>query len=162
MFESGAIRRFFEQIAELPDGCWMWTGATCSLGYGRFSVHGISNPAHRYSYQLLIGDVPPGLEMDHLCRMRECVNPFHVEPVTHAENMRRSSLAYKRDPESFRHHLWDRSHVRRPGNGVPLRTHCSRGHEFSAANTYILKGSRYCRACNCLRSRAARLKRKGA
>lgn len=110
------IRRFFEQVQELPDGCWMWTGAVSRVSYGAFSAASQTFPAHRYSYELFVGEVPAGLEIDHLCRMRECVNPLHVEPVTHAENMRRASLAYKADPGRYLHSL-------------RIEATCKRGHE---------------------------------
>ena len=69
--------------------CWIWTGALNERGYGR----AWGGPAHRVFYERHVGQVPPGLELDHLCRNRACVNPAHLEPVTHAENMRRSALA---------------------------------------------------------------------
>lgn len=73
-------------------GCWLWTGKKGSKGYGLVHVDakaGTQQQAHRAAYELTIGTIPEGLELDHLCRVRPCVNPAHLEPVTRAENMRR-------------------------------------------------------------------------
>lgn len=106
-------------LAQPPtDNCVYWTGPLNRDGYGNCS--GLS--AHKVVYESLVGPVPAGLELDHLCRVRACVNPAHMEPVTHAENMRRSAPAQKRA--------------------------CANGHLYDAANTYIrTNGGRDCRAC---------------
>lgn len=114
-----------------PQGdCWLWTGSLGS-GYGRIFVDGKTEPAHRITYEHFVGPVPDGLELDHLCRNTRCVNPSHLEPVTHAENIRRGDLA-----------LGIRS----------AATHCVNGHEFTPENTAPRKrnGSvhRRCRKCN--------------
>ena len=70
-------------------GCWVWNRGCFSSGYGALYVGSNNKPAHRIGYELLIGPIPEGLELDHLCRNRPCVNPFHMEPVTHEENVRR-------------------------------------------------------------------------
>jgi hypothetical protein len=91
--------RFWERIACDPTTrCWVWTGTTKHWNhYGRFQVQGaglrLYDIAHRFSYEFLVGPVPAELELDHLCRNRQCVNPAHLEPVTHAENQRRAALA---------------------------------------------------------------------
>ncbi len=72
--------------------CWEWDGAT-NCGYGLFRVGGRSVRAHRWAYEALVGPVDTGLQLDHLCRNRRCVNPDHLEPVTPAENTRRAQLA---------------------------------------------------------------------
>ena len=71
--------------------CWRWTGAVNNCGYGKLSIppRGKQILAHRLSYLLFVGDIPKGYELDHLCRVRECVNPEHLEAVLHKENMRR-------------------------------------------------------------------------
>ncbi|MFT9670521.1 HNH endonuclease signature motif containing protein [Streptomyces rhizosphaericola] len=113
-------------LAPMLGPCWTWSGYRDRNGYGQFTLHGRTYPAHRYAYMQLVGPIPAGLVIDHLCRNPSCVNPAHLEPVTHAENMRRSEPA--------------------------MRTHCIHGHEFTAANTYYrtpaCDGVRQCRACN--------------
>ena len=90
--------------------CWFWIGNLRREGYGHFHISGKtqSADAHRTMYQELVGPVPDGMELDHLCRNRSCVNPDHLEPVTHQENMRRGKLAQK--------------------------THCPQGHPYTADN----------------------------
>jgi len=104
--------------------CWLFTGALSGNGYGYVSVgHTRLVRAHRAVYEALVGSIPDGTELDHLCRRPACVNPAHLEPVTHRENMARGSQAHK--------------------------THCKHGHEFTPENTYIRpNGTRKCRACN--------------
>jgi hypothetical protein len=112
--------RFMLKVVKADSGCWEWTGADRG-GYGRFHLRpGRVVAAHRFAYETFVGQIPVGLEIDHLCRNRGCVNPIHLEPVDHAENRRRARL-----------------------------THCRRGHLFDNANTYThASGKRYCRACN--------------
>lgn len=80
-------------VVDPETGCWLWTGALVR-GYGRVGIPATRRtmPAHRYYWERVNGPVPDGLEMDHLCRVRACVNPDHLEPVTRSENMRRSPL----------------------------------------------------------------------
>lgn len=87
--------KFFSQVCmdKVGTGCWEWTGGKTGFprgGYGYFTAtRGIRGGAHIYAYRLLIGDVPDGLQLDHLCRNKVCVNPYHLETVTNAENVRR-------------------------------------------------------------------------
>ena len=123
--------RFWRRV-EKTDDCWIWRGGMSSKGYGLLGigVQGERVNAHRYAYELLVGPIPPGLEIDHLCRVRHCVNPAHLEPVTGRENTRRG--------EAGRWHAIERS----------LTTHCPNRHPFDDANTYRRPdGARGCREC---------------
>lgn len=132
------LGRFWSRIDRRgPDECWEWIGAVTDNGYGRFSprINGVMHRqmAHRVSYEALVGAIPEGLVLDHLCRNRRCVNPTHLEPVTQLENVMR-------------------------GRGVGVlnaaKSHCIDGHEFTLANTYVTKrGKRHCRACQRRRTR---------
>lgn len=78
--------RWLNKVSVEAPGCWLWSSGQQGHGYGAYSYGGKSIAAHIYVYQLLVGPVPRGLELDHLCRVRHCVNPDHLEPVTHLEN----------------------------------------------------------------------------
>lgn len=88
-----AVPRFLNFVAvHATTGCWLWTGTLSMKGYGRFNVTDRNNAAaHRFAYESFVGPIPDGLEIDHLCSVRRCVNPAHLEPVTHAENLRRGA-----------------------------------------------------------------------
>lgn len=89
--------RFWAFVGPAPaDECWMWGGALVK-GYG----HWQNRKAHQVAYELLIGDIPDGLELDHLCRVPPCVNPYHLDPVTPAENIRRAHAASPRERDEF-------------------------------------------------------------
>lgn len=114
------------------EDCWLWAGSFYGSGHGQQYLgwkngKQISAPAHVVVYEALVGQVPDGLELDHLCEVPPCVNPAHLEPVTHQEN-------------TLRHYR--------------NRTHCRKGHEYTPENI-IWKSkatnkslSRYCRECN--------------
>ncbi len=89
------LRRFTKKIVLTPEtGCWLWTGATQPNGYGRFREGGVGSKvlfAHRFSYEMLVGPIPPGHAVDHLCRNPSCVNPRHLRPLPHDENTRRAN-----------------------------------------------------------------------
>lgn len=144
----GDVEGNFWRKVSAPDarGCWPWTGAISGTGYGLFSppaTRGVA--AHRYSYELLIGVIPDGLTIDHLCFNRICCNPAHMEPVTRGENARRGQV----------------NRLRRNGRARPdltERTHCKNGHEFTAENTRRVGNARHCRECQ--RERSERFKRR--
>jgi hypothetical protein len=117
------LRRLLDKVAIDENGCWRWTGFISHKGYGRFRFASNVGHAHRFAYVALVGPIGDGLEIDHRCRVRDCVNPEHLEAVTHAENLKR-----------------------RHPNG--LQTHCREGHEFTPDNTYQRpNGTRLCRIC---------------
>ena len=114
-------------------GCTVWRRYRTPKGYGLITVDGKKRRVHQVAYELVNGPVPPGLEIDHLCRNHACLDPEHLEAVTHRENMLRGV--------SF--------------NGQ--KTHCTHGHEFTEANTRWLSrigGGRNCRTCQRTRARA--------
>lgn len=78
-------------VEDRQTGCWVWQRFKDSQGYGWIKRGGKRHPAHRLMYEQVHGPVPDGLEIDHLCRNESCVNPEHLEAVTHTQNMRRSS-----------------------------------------------------------------------
>lgn len=109
------------------DGCWIWTGGKQSMGYGWVYIPKLGmRLAHRFTYATLIGPIPEGLELDHLCRVPTCVNPEHLEPVTHRENVLRGQ-----SPTAIH----------------AAKTHCKRGHPFDERNTIWIGTHRRCREC---------------
>lgn len=83
----------WESKVERSPSCWFWTGAISRSGYGNFWTGESYVSAHRWSYEHFVGPIPEGLDLDHLCRVRNCVNPAHLEPVTRQENLRRGREA---------------------------------------------------------------------
>jgi hypothetical protein len=95
-----AIERLVVKYRQSSAGCWEWTGRTNKDGYGKFYLGGVHVAAHRAAYELLVGPIPEGLVLDHLCCNPRCVNPEHLEPVTGAENLLRGmTYALQRDIE---------------------------------------------------------------
>ncbi len=84
-----AIDRFFRRVESSDDACHLWTGATDPTGYGRFWLDGKMRYAHRVGFEWAKGAIPAGFQVDHLCRVRNCVNPAHLEAVTQRENLLR-------------------------------------------------------------------------
>lgn len=118
--------RFAAKVQADEHGCWIWSGARNGGGYGSLGRGGRTLCAHRYAYETLIGPIPAGLHIDHLCRVRACVNPAHMEPVTSHVNMLRGIA---------------------PAALNAAKTHCKNGHAFSPDNTLWSQGKRTCRVC---------------
>lgn len=121
--------RFWEKV-DKTDDCWLWTGHTRG-GYGRLKIGSKHRQAHRLAYEWLVGPIPEGkAHLDHLCRVRHCVNPAHLEPVTHRENVLRGESVVAKQAR---------------------QTHCKRGHEFTEENInqarFRRTGHRLCEPC---------------
>ena len=105
--------------------CWLWLGYTNPKGYGLAWAEGKTRQIHRYVYEQLVGPIPEGMTLDHLCRIRHCVNPDHLEPCGRGTNVVRSPITI---------------------TGVHARkTHCINGHVFDGVSSN--NGQRTCRAC---------------
>lgn len=110
----------------LKTNCWEWQRTKKAAGYGHMGLKGKYMNAHRYFYQRLVGPIKPGLQIDHLCRNRGCVNPEHMETVTPKVNVLRSNSLFAINAR---------------------KTECPKGHEYSYLNTYVHDGKRHCRTC---------------
>jgi len=114
-------------VCDVQSQCWLWQRPLNGDHYGTIRVR-TNQPIHRVVYEWLVGPIPPDLVIDHLCRVRHCVNPGHLEAVTNEENIRR-------------------------GHGAPAnhrrKTHCPQGHPYDEANTILIPGGlgRRCRTC---------------
>jgi hypothetical protein len=128
--KTPASARFFSFVNVIRGGCWEWAGFVDKDGYGHFMKEtGLHVGAHRFSYELFVGDIPEDMQIDHLCRNRKCINPTHLEVVTLKENVLR-------------------------GHGITAtnlrKTRCVNGHEFSELNTMYARGGekRVCAECS--------------
>lgn len=125
--------RFFEKV-DKTDTCWIWMAAKDTNGYGRFGIKGSKTVlAHVFAYTFVVGPVPEGLELDHLCRNPSCVNPAHLEAVTHRENVMRGDVA--------------------------SRETCRRGHQRTPDN--VVKNGRYTTCLTCRREHQRSRREKG-
>lgn len=137
--------RFWQNV-QITGFCWLWTG---KLGagdsrYGRFGADSMSHLAHRYAYEMLVGPIPEGFTLDHLCRITNCVNPDHLEPIEHVGNTMRGFGPMAENARKLKCHL---------------------GHVFDEANTHYGtrkdgRTIRYCRACGRIRARKYHQKQK--
>lgn len=118
--------RFMSHVEKDDSGCWLWQAFIGPTGYGDFWANNKMQRAHRWSYSNWNGSLIKGLTIDHLCRVRNCVNPEHLEQVTIKENVLRG--------ESF---------VAKNA----AKTHCHKGHEFKEDNIYLYRGRRMCKTC---------------
>lgn len=116
-------QRFWAKVNK-TETCWFWTATLNNRGYGEFGRFGL---AHRYAYELLVGPIPIGLTLDHLCRQPACVRPDHLEPVTLRENVLRGKG-------------WSGRNA--------IKTHCPQGHPYDEVNTRWYRNQRNCRVCS--------------
>lgn len=123
--------KFWRNVEVSQDGCWRWTKGLNHAGYARFPVVSEGRRQHRrihrLTYEVFVAPLTPGLTIDHLCRVRNCCNPAHLEEVTQRENTLRGDTL-------------NAANV--------LKTHCPQGHPYSADNTYVNRGRRNCRICS--------------
>lgn len=127
MPQDEVLARFHSKYAKLSDGCWHWDAAKDKRGYGQFCIRYKRFVAHRFAYEVLVGPIPNGLVLDHLCCNKSCVNPDHLEPVTVQVNSSRAGLK------------------QRVGS---RQSHCPLGHAMTVPNTiYHRNGRSTCRQC---------------
>lgn len=124
LFDSTLPLRFWSKVYADTSGHWLWTAYRDRDGYGTFYLEPRKRKAHRLAYEDLVGPIPEGKQIDHLCRVRACVNPLlHLEAVTSWQNNHRSPTHYAN------------------------KAHCPYGHAYDLVNTLYSKGRRYCRIC---------------
>lgn len=129
--------RFLNNVDDQTSNCWLWKASKYKNGYGQFFANGKPIKAHRFSYQFFKGFIQNGLQLDHLCRIRHCVNPDHLEIVTQQENIKRGMAG-------------------KLNNYLKKKTHCKNGHLLSGSNLlpyYLKHGKRACRVCVNIRNR---------
>lgn len=131
--------RFWSNV-QFTNSCWLWTASKQRGGYAQFWLEGRLVYTHRWAYEFCVGPIPEGLTIDHLCRVRHCVNPDHLEVVTLRINTLRGVS---------------------PSAQNARKTHCPRGHSYDADNTYIAPASsgRHCYTCLRVANRRASLAR---
>jgi hypothetical protein len=113
------IRRFWAKVSPNGNGCWEWLAAKNAEGYGQYC----GKRAHRFAFELAFGPIPEGYEIDHLCQNSSCVNPYHLDVVSHLDHIHRT-------------------HARR----IPWES-CKFGHPFTGDNLILKHGKRRCKAC---------------
>jgi hypothetical protein len=113
------LERFMDKVSPEPNsGCWLWDAYVSKDGYGRFGVGRIAHEAHRISYKLFNGEIPKDMCVDHICKIRSCVNPNHLRLLTRSENSKNQI------------------------NANSKKTHCKLGHDLT-----FNYGRRYCKIC---------------
>lgn len=135
--------RFWSKVLINEAGCWIWTACKNTCGYASCRVEGKTKTAHRVFFKCLAGEIPEGLHLDHLCRVRNCVNPHHLEHVTPKENTRRGEVG---------------------GTFYRNKTSCPLGHLYTEENTYIRSTpsglGRNCRVCGKINAQRYRDRKK--
>lgn len=131
MMNQGDMRRFWGKVQK-SEFCWRWSGATSTNGYGRYLLSGKVRQAHRVAYEMEHGPIPKGYEIDHLCRVKRCVRPKHLEAVSHRENCLRGI-----GPTALN----------------AMATSCVRGHPLVGPNVRQTRRGRRCKACHRLQGR---------
>lgn len=121
--------RFWSKIVIIESGCWVWTAGKDVGGYGIFSPHRHPKKAHRWCYETYVAKVPDGMQLDHLCRNKLCVNPMHLEVVTPRENTLRGNTITAANAK---------------------KTRCHNGHPLSGDNLRTYNGRRVCKLCRYL------------
>lgn len=132
--KSEDFKRFWLKVSldkYIP--CWTWLASLDRHGYGQFRLNGRTRRAHQVAWECIVGPIPTGKELDHLCGRPSCVNPAHLDPVSHAENIRRG----------------------KGGEHQRIKSHCPQGHPYNEENTRMYEGRRYCRACHKFSTREA-------
>lgn len=124
---QSALERWLSYIEIAESLCWLWRGSINSTGYGSFVAGNRKYLAHRFSYEHFIGPIGAGLVIDHLCRVRECVNPDHIEAVSQKVNVHRG--------------IGEAAKNR-------VKSNCPAGHPYESDNLKVFRGMRYCRACH--------------
>ncbi len=124
---KNSVERIMAEQVSFSGDCWNYTGGKDRDGYGRTCINGRRGRAHRMVDEALVGPIPEGVVIDHLCRNRSCLNPDHMEPVTNSENVKRGQNVVAINAK---------------------KTHCPKGHPYSGENLYVCpRGWRQCRAC---------------
>ena len=135
------MKRFNTKYVISDNGCWEWRGfINPKTGYGQFWVNGKDMLSHRFSYEMFNGIIPSKLVVDHICKNRKCVNPFHLDLTTRVDNVQRGHNEIANNK---------------------LKQFCPDGHPYDSKNTYYTKiGYRHCRKCDQQRGRIKNVKRK--
>lgn len=136
------VERIRAAIEVNSQGCWLWQRALNHNGYGQIQYQGKKQAAHRVAYEVFVGPIPAGLQIDHLCRVRPCVNPEHLEAVSPRENTLRTFSPVARNA---------------------VKTHCPAGHPLNGKNLYLAPSRRrVCRTCAREASRRYTARKKAA
>lgn len=128
-YSQRIVNRFLKKIEVHENGCWMWKGVLVG-GYAQMYIYQRKVYGYRWTYILFKGAIPDGLQLDHLCRNRSCVNPDHLELVTQRENILRGIA---------------------PTAINARKTHCPKGHPYNEKNTYVWNNGRKCRICHSIK-----------